>query len=760
MTNGKISHKNSDTNHPIGNKDNKYYVDVALHEKKKKIKPGSSLGNKTLWDWGDLLIVPVLLGIMTLSWNYRVDQQASHNYRSQLVRNYIDSITELIFDQYHHGKIAKYPEISVEEVRSFIRAKTVNTLQALNPPKHKRSQFLSIGLENLMQFVILGPSEGTPKQNLINFLSEAGIGFLPPHKHEQYGSILLIQNMCSIKDIDARNYLISEDKDITFDDFLCKIKLPKVVLNDLVLPGVIWEKADLKEAQMRRAILEQADLQGAWLNRVDLREANLTKANLKEAFLHEARLDNTILTLANLRGARLDKLLLLKGEALPQSTNLENAELRGVNLRDAFLQEVNFKNAILEPFCIPKPEPEKEPSENFLWCDGKPAERIIGTNLRNANLEGAVFTGTNLKQVNLRGAKLEHTNIRQAKTLEGAIVDDRTDFPESIKEPDEFIKDHKMIKIHCNLDKDQDGNNGSEPLNLSDVDLRDACLSNANLSGVDLRRADLRGANLSEAILEGTNLEDALYNDKTQLPRSFGSNYKTLDEEDQKKVMIKLASGANLQGKDIKYADLSRVNLSNANLKGANLSHIDFDHQTEWKDAQFDDETKLPFDRDTAIIKGMRFAPYKKRPLSQKVLFTDDYQKYNSGQPPPELPVDWQGENHQKANLQNAILKEGNFKDTILRQAKLQKADLRGADLTGADLTGANLRKADLTNAKLEGADLTDADLRGAIVFDKTADPNKQKEQLRLQQTVLCRTALPNYMSPQLRKEAKERDCS
>ncbi len=731
-----------------------------------KPKPLSSLFNKTLWEWADLLIVPLILGGITILWNYRAEQQSIYDNQEQIVRNYIDSTTELILNQYDQRKSVQDSESSAERVRlvtSLLKANTLQTLQVLDTRKNSVSGNFIFDLERYMKFITFSPSGEISKQSLITFLREAGIGFFSPYKSEKYNDQLLIQNICVKVNIDGINYIKSEETDIPFADFFCKINLSGVVLNRVDLRAVILEEANLTNAEMRGANLEQADLQGAWLHRVDLREANLTKANLKGAFLHEATLKNTTLTLANLRGANLAGPKYAPVQRVGVRTNLENAELQGVNLRDANLGGVNFKNATMQPLCILGIPPVL----------GNKCQRKILTNLRNTKLQGADLRGANLKQVNLRGANLLDTNIHQAAILEGAIVDDETRFPESInsiKERDEFIKDHKMIEIHSNLNKNNDPDKNKQEFEqlktwgLSDVDLRDADLNNANLSGVDLRRADLRGADLSNANLQDANLEDALYNDKTQLPSSFGSNDYVQDAEANRRGMIQLSPGANLEGRDIKYADLSGVNLSNAKLQGANLSYVDFDYYTTWENTQFGDDTTLPFDRNTAIIKGMRFAPYNKPhnklPLPLQLYVINDHQKYNPGEPLPKLSVNWEGENHQKENLQNAILKGGNFKDTILRQAKLQKADLRGADLTGADLTGANLRKADLTNAKLEGADLTDADLRGAIVFDKTADPNKQKEQLRLQQTVLCRTALPNYMSPQLRKEAKERDCS
>ncbi len=82
-------------------------------------------------------------------------------------------------------------------------------------------------------------------------------------------------------------------------------------LNDLVLPGVNFSGADLRQtnlartdltgANLRGAILEEANLQGAILRRVNLcrailRNANLSHSELREVYAREA----------DFRGARLD----------------------------------------------------------------------------------------------------------------------------------------------------------------------------------------------------------------------------------------------------------------------------------------------------------------------------------------------------------------------------------------------------------------------------------------------------------------------
>ena len=68
----------------------------------------------------------------------------------------------------------------------------------------------------------------------------------------------------------------------------------------------------------------------------------------------------------------------------------------------------------------------------------------------------------------------------------------------------------------------------------------------------------------------------------------------------------------------------------------------------------------------------------------------------------------------QEADLWRADLRRANLQGADLRGANLWGANLRGANLRGADLWGANLREANLQGADLQGADLWEADLQEA----------------------------------------------
>ena len=125
--------------------------------------------------------------------------------------------------------------------------------------------------------------------------------------------------------------------------------------------------------------------------------------------------------------------------------------------------------------------------------------------------------------------------------------------------------------------------------------------------------------------------------------------------------------GANLEGKDLKYASargafLARADLSNANLRGADLSYA-YLQQADLENAHL-------------------MVAYLSR-----------------------------------AHMEKADMKAADMEDAYLGETQLQHADLRGARLTGALLVDADLSDANLSFAQLDGAILSNANLANAVLF-------------------------------------------
>ena len=204
------------------------------------------------------------------------------------------------------------------------------------------------------------------------------------------------------------------------------------------------------------------------------------------------------------------------------------------------------------------------------------------------------------------------------------------------------------------------GQDGQEPLDLSDrtasvelldgvnvagVEFGDAVsFTNVSLRGADLSGADLREAGLSGADLWGADLSDAFFPDA--------------DFSDANLWHADL-SGAYLGGADLSDADFRDADLSGADLPSANLSG------TNLRDADLSDTERAGLSRSGLL----------------------------------------------RADLSDAVLQDADLSGAHLGHANLSSANVRGADLSSANLSDADLSDANLRHADLSGANLGDANL-------------------------------------------------
>lgn len=206
---------------------------------------------KTLWDWLDLLIVPLVLagGAFWLNKTEKKNEQeiATDRQREQALQSYFDKMTDLLLDKDNPLRASA----KESEVRVVASARTLATLRTLDPVR---------------------------KRMLLEFLYGAGL----------------------IKE--ESNYVLLAGADLREAD------LHSVVLMDAFLVGVDLSGADLRNAELGSALLVQANL-----NKVDLTSANLMGATLITANLVEANLSGTNLDWADLSGANLRGAIL--GEA-------------------------------------------------------------------------------------------------------------------------------------------------------------------------------------------------------------------------------------------------------------------------------------------------------------------------------------------------------------------------------------------------------------------------------------------------------------
>jgi uncharacterized protein YjbI with pentapeptide repeats len=324
--------------------------------------------NKSLWDWLQLLIVPLVLAVVALVFQlanartgrqiaqqrYEYDQQIAqqrHEYDQQIAQQRHEYDQQIALDKRHEDLLQAYLDhlaelllkenlrtSSSEEIRNVARMRTITVLTQLNAGR--------IGY-------------------VFTFLREAGLMSTTSHSSV-------------------------------------------VSLSNANLRAVKWSQADLSEANLigaglKRADLSGANLSGSYLSEADLTGANLSRTNLKGAdligsYLSEADLTGADLSRANLKGADLSRAN-LSGASLSEANlsqaSLSGARLYGANLSQAHLSQAHLSRADLS------------------------GARLYGANLGQANLSGARLYGANLSGASLSQADLSGVTFEDALFLKG-----------------------------------------------------------------------------------------------------------------------------------------------------------------------------------------------------------------------------------------------------------------------------------------------------------------------------------------------------
>jgi uncharacterized protein YjbI with pentapeptide repeats len=263
-------------------------------DKKERRKPWTlrEFGGKTLWDWLQLLIVPVVLSLITVvfAWQQDIRQDQIENKRAKAERELAkeraqDEALQAYLDQMSNLLLEKNLRTSEEdsEVRTLARARTLTVLGRLDPSR---------------------------KTAVYQFLVDADL----------------------VQSIDERDPIISlNGADLGGAD-VSDANLRNADLNGADLNGADLSEADLSEADLSFADLDNADLSFADLSFVDLKGASLSDVDLRGAILRDANV-----SVAILRGADLSVAYL-------RGADLSDANLIGADLSDAYLKGADLSD--------------------------------------------------------------------------------------------------------------------------------------------------------------------------------------------------------------------------------------------------------------------------------------------------------------------------------------------------------------------------------------------------------------------------------
>lgn len=285
---------------------------------------------KTLWDWMQLLIVPLVLALGAFLFNITTSRneqkialqrdQTAHeialdNQREILLQAYLDRMSELLLQQHLRHSEAH------AEVRYLARARTLTILPRLDGSR-KGSLVKFLYESNLIEVINLSGAD----------LSGAILNEAKLHR-ANLSEANLSQALLELADLSEANLSGAN---------LSQALLLFANLSEANLNGAKLHKADAHDANLGKANLNWADLSEATLNRADMHEASLHKSNLRQAHMQNVNLCNAELRAADLSQADL-------GAADLTGADLSEAELRGAMLHETILREVNLHGASLTP---------------------------------------------------------------------------------------------------------------------------------------------------------------------------------------------------------------------------------------------------------------------------------------------------------------------------------------------------------------------------------------------------------------------------
>jgi uncharacterized protein YjbI with pentapeptide repeats len=328
---------------------------------------------KTLWDWLQLLIVPIVLALGATLFNRAIthneqkiaDQRyvneqhiALDKQREDLLQVYLDRMSDLLLN----GGLLQ--SSTNAEVRNIARVRTLTVLRQLD--NRRKNYVLSFLRETK-----LVTSE--PETNIISFSSAD----------------------------------------------LSRVDLKDIYLSDIDLSKANLSNADLTGAELRKVNLSEADLTGAnmsntYITLSKFNRATLSKGNFHKAYLEGVSFAGDSFLRTHLSNANFSESIFFKGTL--RGARLTNADLREVELVEVDLREASLAGAKLNKANL---------SRANLSGAKIAFANLNDANLSKADLTNADFGGANLDGADLSGATVDVDELEQTvKSLKGATMPD------------------------------------------------------------------------------------------------------------------------------------------------------------------------------------------------------------------------------------------------------------------------------------------------------------------------------------------------
>lgn len=425
--------------------------------------------DKELWNWMELLVVPVIVAFVVwildrrehmsdrIAAKERVDhEQNITNQRAKTDRNInndrLNQQTLELCLEYISGHLlnAHTSPVSHSVKTAIIRARVLEAIDSLSFDYKRRDQILRFLQE--MRLLDLSTSVSEPlfrgKVNLSNLkLRKAdlrGVDFS--------GADLTSANLCGarlskarfegVTLVMARLICTSLNEAVLIRADLKNACLVKATLTNCALQHAELNDANLKHAKLNGAHFIGAHLDNANLQHADLSDADLTEAVLKGVNLNSATLQNAIIIKADLRESDLGSTILdiedrnfnfvnMRGSKINESTFLPKKlrdilEIQGRTPEESHdalneRQDMRGEDELLDLLVSEGIESEMARNPRFKGADLAMAD-LDGAFLEGFDLSRADFTGSSLKGAKLNGSILHHAKFNNSD-LTGAVLD-------------------------------------------------------------------------------------------------------------------------------------------------------------------------------------------------------------------------------------------------------------------------------------------------------------------------------------------------
>jgi len=343
---------------------------------------GTGFSGKTLWDWLELLIVPIFIAVGAWWLDRRQkkterefeqarldkDREIARQRREQDLKIAEEKRQDTTLEAYFDRMTALLLEEGLrdskggDEVRKIARTRTLAVLRRL---------------------------EGGRKGQVVKFLQEAKL-------------IQVDSPIVNLQDADLRGIRLHRASLRGSD--LGRTNMRGACLHEVDLKNSNLQFADLQESDLQESVLDEANLQFTNLQRADMRrtvafDTYLFKANLFQADLRDADLPGAVLQMANLREIDLRKTRLAEF-GTDEKLILSGTDLQESDLQEADLREVYFNGADLQ------------------GADLRGADLCMAYDLDKANFKGVKMQGTKVLARDVDALKRAGANIDGVMLME------------------------------------------------------------------------------------------------------------------------------------------------------------------------------------------------------------------------------------------------------------------------------------------------------------------------------------------------------